>query len=225
MIAANRATTYGTVSRWLLHDLRNPTQALTLITELMGGAGGQDAEVEETVRGASAHLGRLLELMDRALRHPARPAASPAPIALRPVLEFVSAVVRLHRSAVRVDAAEALEAPLPALACAEDDLEHALLNLVLNSIDAMVPGGGTIRIGAAPTEAQLRLTVEDDGPGVEPAIRPRLFEPFATTRDRPLAGLGLPAARELLRRSGGTIEHIPAPHGTRFDLRVPAWVR
>ncbi len=73
LIAANRATAYGAVSRWLLHDLRNPTQALTLITELMGGPGGMDPDLLKTINESTAHLARSLELLDRVLRAP-RPA-------------------------------------------------------------------------------------------------------------------------------------------------------
>ena len=68
------------MARWLIHDLRNPTQALTLITELMGeGPEAGDPGTVETIREATAQLSRSLELLDRLLRLP-RPAVEAAPL-------------------------------------------------------------------------------------------------------------------------------------------------
>ena len=60
---------YGQVARWLVHDLRNPTQALTLVSELLNEAYGPDDEPpERTIREAATHLVRSLETLDRLLR-------------------------------------------------------------------------------------------------------------------------------------------------------------
>ena len=65
----NRAAAYGTISRWLLHDLRNPTQALTLVTELLDDPAMADPELLGTIQSSTAHLTRSLELVDRVLRN------------------------------------------------------------------------------------------------------------------------------------------------------------
>ena len=104
------------MARWLIHDLRNPAQALTLITELMGEApeAGDPAAVE-TIKEATGRLSRSLELLDRLLRLP-RPAVEPAPLSLRDSVEFVGALHRSHRSGMRLDLEGALGAVLPAVA-------------------------------------------------------------------------------------------------------------
>jgi signal transduction histidine kinase len=212
------------VARWLVHDLRNPIQALTLIPELIGESSGVDQEARDTFRHSTERLGRLLVLLDHVLRAPPADTTA-APISLHAPLGFLRAVMSLHRGAARLDPAQALEARLPAIRGVEQHLEQAMLNLLLNALEAIGAGEGTVQITAAEDGPRVIMAFEDDGPGVSPEVRGQLFESFATTRHRPLAGLGLVAARELLRRSGGTLVHTPTPRGARFEIGLPIWRR
>jgi two-component system NtrC family sensor kinase len=84
--------------------------------------------------------------------------------------------------------------------------------------------GGHVRIAAERTETGVRLSVEDDGPGVSSTIRERLFEPFVTTKDVGKGtGLGLAVCRGLVEGAGGSIE-LDAAHapGARFVLDLPS---
>ena len=214
-LAANRAAVYGQVSRWLIHDLRNPTQTLTLVTELMSEEpGGSDDGARETVQKAAAHLTRSLELLDRALQQPL-PRSDPRPVSLRPILEFIASLHRVHRSPIALDLTASLPLPLPAVAGAEADLEHALLNLVVNALDAFGERtDGRIAIAAEVDGTRLTLHISDDGPGVPEEIRERLFQPFVTTkRAGPPAGLGLTVARQLLTSYGGGLRYQPVDGG------------
>jgi C4-dicarboxylate-specific signal transduction histidine kinase len=79
-----------------------------------------------------------------------------------------------------------------------------LLNLLLNAIEAIGQCEGTIRLDAVAKGGKVEVTVSDNGPGVAPELRGRLFEPFVTTKRRiQLSGLGLPVARELVGKVGG----------------------
>jgi len=204
----NRAATYGTVSRWLLHDLRNPTQALTLVLELLDDPGMADRELISTIQSSTAHLTRSLELMDRVLR-PVPPGMEAGLVSVSDSLEFVGSVLRVHKSPVTVD----WEAPAPALPLVRgvrEHLDHALLTLLLNAIEAIGQREGTIRLGAVSKGGNVEVTVSDDGPGVAAELRGRLFEPFVTTKRRvQLSGLGLAVARELVGRVGGTLDLVP----------------
>ena len=199
---------YGQVSRWLIHDLRNPSQALTLITELMQGEPDPDDDPpENTIREATRHLVRSLELLDRVLRGPSRPAQL-GPVSLREHFDFLDALHRVHRSPVALDLSGVLLSSLPAVAAVDDHLEHALLNLLLNATEACGNRPeGRIAVSADVADGKVALRFEDNGQGIAPEVRNRLFQPFATTRvDRPFAGLGLAVARDLVVASGGTLE-------------------
>jgi signal transduction histidine kinase len=205
----NRAATYGTVSRWLLHDLRNPTQALTLVLELLDDPTMADRELLGTIQSSTAHLTRSLELVDRVLRN-APPGLEPGLVSVSDSLEFVGSVLRVHKSPVTIEVGNALTS-LPLVRGVREYLDHALLNLLLNAVEAIGQREGTIRMSAAAKGGSVDVTVADDGPGVVPELRMRLFEPFVTTKRRiPLAGLGLAVARDLIGRAGGTLELAPA---------------
>jgi two-component system C4-dicarboxylate transport sensor histidine kinase DctB len=224
LAAANRLAVYGQVARWLVHDLRNPTQALALITELMGEnpAGGDGAAVD-TVREATAQLARSLKLLDRLLRLP-RPIAESASLSLVDSLEFVAALHRSHRSGVRL---ELPAGSLPAVCGTTHDVEQILLNLLLNSLDAMgAQAGGRLAVRTAVVGTEVQMSVADNGPGIAPEQRARLFEAAPMMQEGRLRGLGLAVSRGLARRYGGDLVHsaVDAP-GARFELRLPLWRR
>ena len=219
---------YGQVSRWLIHDLRNPSQALTLITELMQGDSNPDDDPpENTIREATHHLVRSLELLDRVLRIPSR-TAEPRPVSLRAHLEFLDALHRVHRIPVTLDLSGALLPSLPAVTAVEDHLEHALLNLLMNATEACGDRpDGRVGISATVGEGKVSLEIGDNGRGIAPELRDRLFQPFVTTRaDRPFAGLGLAVARDLLAGSGGTLEFDGERRdGACFIVTLRTWSR
>jgi C4-dicarboxylate-specific signal transduction histidine kinase len=225
--AVNRSAVYGQVSRWLMHDLRNPSQALTLMVELMNDepAEGEDAPVH-TMREATRHLVSSLELLDRILRMPSRTSGELGPVSLHDQIEFIGALHHAHRSPVTLDMHAALAAHLPAVAAAEDHLEHALLNLLVNALEGCADKtDGHIGITATVAEGTVTITVEDNGRGVAKEVDGRLFEPWVTTRtDRPFAGLGLAVARDLVTRMGGTLTHEKgAGQGAKFVMTLKTW--
>jgi signal transduction histidine kinase len=216
----NRAATYGTVSRWLLHDLRNPTQALTLVLELLDDPGMADRELLGSIQSSTVHLTRSLELVDRVLRN-VPPGVEPGLVSVNDSLEFVGSLLRVHKSPVTIDVGDGLSS-LPLVRGVREYLDHALLNLLLNAVEAIGQREGRIRLNAVAKAAIVEVTVADDGPGVVPELQTRLFEPFVTTKRRiPLAGLGLAVARDLVGRAGGTLELAPpAGRGACFRMTL-----
>ncbi|APZ43000.1 sensor histidine kinase [Acidihalobacter ferrooxydans] len=108
------------------------------------------------------------------------------------------------------------------VACQRSALVGAMLNLATNAISAGGPGVA-LRLGIAmPTPQSLRLSLEDDGPGIDPAIAERIFEPFFTTSTQG-TGLGLPVVRAVMDAHAGEVRVEPARHltGARFTLELP----
>ena len=107
----------------------------------------------------------------------------------------------------------------------ERQLEHVLLNLLLNACDALPRQDGVIAVGAAHLGDRIEITFADNGPGLPPDVAGRLFRSRAATRtDAPLSGYGLLVASELLRSSGGSLRHVPtADPGARFVISLPVW--
>jgi signal transduction histidine kinase len=106
----------------------------------------------------------------------------------------------------------------------DDRLVHqALLNVVINAVQAMPRGGRlTLRAGLefAQSRAFASIDVIDTGPGIPVEHQPRLFEPFFTTKPNG-TGLGLPLVKRIIDAHGGEIEVLSSPEGTTFRIRLP----
>ncbi len=103
-------------------------------------------------------------------------------------------------------------------------IEQVLLNLISNAVDAVgdVPGGD-VRVVVEGSDGMARVHVEDNGPGIDPRIADRMFEPFQTTKPAGKGtGLGLPISRRLARSWGGDLTAVNLdPRGARFTLTIP----
>lgn len=101
-----------------------------------------------------------------------------------------------------------------------DALSGVVENLVHNAVNAG-GAGVAVALGFAPGSGCLEVTVADDGPGMDPELAARAFEPFVTTRGAG-TGLGLAIARSVMRSHGGGIHLETAPgEGARFTLQLP----
>ncbi|WP_370451645.1 sensor histidine kinase [Corallococcus sp. CA031C] len=222
---AERLATFGQLVGSIGHELRNPLGVIETSLFILKGrpAAQEDPRVAK-------HLERIGEQVDVAnhivtslldmIR--ARPLTH-APVRLEEVwTSALGAVVPPAR--VRVSA-RGLEA-LPPLRGDPVQLLQVFVNLLDNAVQALGDAAGEVRLEAALAESGARevwLVLEDSGPGLEPAIRARVFEPLMTTRARGL-GLGLALVRRILERHGGGIEHAPREGGlggARFVLRLP----
>jgi signal transduction histidine kinase len=219
LVDQERLTVLGEAAGVVAHEVRNPLGAIinavaVLKREKLGPTGSMAAEmlVEEATR---------LDVMVRDLLDVVRP-LEPRPrplhlgeLAQRTVLHFQE---RRQSEGIRWEVDE--EAELPLVEADETLLQMALENLVRHAVDSS-PRGGLVRVGLARAPAGVRLSVEDEGPGVSQADAPRLFEPFFTTRTNG-TGLGLAVVRRVVVAHGGTVQVSPRPErGMRFELHLP----
>ena len=144
-------------------------------------------------------------------------------VPLGAVVERASALVFAGvRNGPRVNAEPSLDGVR--VRCDQDRLVQVLVNLLQNAHDALRGTiGGSIRISAELEADAVCIAVDDDGPGVDPRVSGRLFEPFTTTKPPGEGtGLGLYTSYMLVRAMQGTLQLEPRPaRGTRALLRLP----
>jgi signal transduction histidine kinase len=100
-------------------------------------------------------------------------------------------------------------------------LREVLLNVVLNSIDAL-PQGGTITLGARRIDGYASIEVSDNGIGIPSSIKHRIFDPFFTTKGVRRSGLGLSISYEIIQRHHGEIQvESQEGIGTTFMIQLP----
>lgn len=120
---------------------------------------------------------------------------------------------------VRIE--QRLTAPSSVMAMS-GEVVSALVNLVVNAIDAMAGKGGTIILRSGESNGGSFVTVEDDGPGMPKEVEKHVFEPFFTTKGTEGTGLGLAMVYACMQRHGGTVTLATQPgQGTTFTLWFP----
>lgn len=196
-----------------LHDVSN---ALTVILGWLDEAARTGLPADELERALGVASRKAREA--RNLAREAIGASSP-----RSESRAIGAAVREIVDALAIESARAgvsivVEGDGDAEVDGAAALGHVLTNLLLNAL-AFSPADSTIRIALETDPRAVRLTIADQGPGVEPALVDSLFE--GRTSRPGGAGIGLRHAREMLRRLGGDLVHLDSTRGASFQLRVP----
>ena len=125
----------------------------------------------------------------------------------------------------RVEVVAELDPALPDAWIDAPAVHQAMTNLVLNAVEAAPERTGMVEIASRHEAAtdQIVVTVRDNGAGIPDAIRPRLFEPFVSSKGQRGTGLGLAVARKIAERHGGALEVASSSAaGTEFVLRLPS---
>ncbi len=129
-------------------------------------------------------------------------------------MQLVGPACRHRRVELLVDAADAAVS----LSADEEQLRHLLLNLVLNAVEAVAPGG-QVRIVSRIAADEVTVAIHDTGPGPPADVADRLFEPFSTGKPEGI-GLGLTVARQIAEAHGGSLS-FSNEDGTCFTVMLP----
>lgn len=204
------------------HEVRNPLNSIKLLLALLAEdiASGREDARKETLQTLEYEISKLTRFTEEFLTW-SRP-ASEVREALDPV-DLVRGVVDLagaEASERGVELTMAQDTGLPSVDGDRQRLEQALLNLVLNAIQASAAGGRVVIHSQAAAAGGVDIAVNDSGPGVAEQHRDRLFEPFFTTRSDG-TGLGLANAGRIAAEHGGRIRLDDTDAGARFVLELP----
>jgi PAS domain S-box-containing protein len=219
---AEKLAAVGTVSAGLAHEIRNPLNAATLQLQLLERRVrriSEDAGVLEPLDTVRQEIARLANLVTDFLTF-ARPTAldlvqtNLVDIArgvvglLQPVAAERNVVLSLHADGepVRVEADV-------------QRIKQVLLNLVRNALDAVPGDTGRVDLHIERDGAGARITVRDNGPGVDKALAARVFEPFFTTKEMG-TGLGMAITHKVVDLHGGAIG-IQNEAGAVFTITLP----
>lgn len=148
-------------------------------------------------------------------------ATVPKPVDLAQGIADTLTILKSKAKQKKVELGITLSPSLPRIEAFGGELNQVWSNLVSNAIDA-VPEGGRVNVTAAVDGKNVTIKVTDNGPGIDPKVVPRIFEPFVTTKEVGQGtGLGLDMARRIVRRHHGTISFTTGPQGTEFTVTLP----
>lgn len=232
VVRSERLASVGRLAAGLAHEIGNPIAAILSFQELV-----LDGELDEDQREFVVRMKRETERVHRILRDLldfARPAASGVvgknalgedevgTASAREAIEHVVALVGPQKSLADVTVAVAIDEDLPAIGMRAERVEQVLLNLVMNAADVVPKAEGRIRVRARREGQSVVIEIEDNGGGIAPSVRGRLFEPFVTTKEVGKGtGLGLAVCRGLVESAGGEIQVLDGDEGAVFVVTLP----
>jgi signal transduction histidine kinase len=216
----SKAATMAAVASGVAHELSTPLGVIVGRAEQI-----RDRAADERTQKAAHAILEQAANVDEVVRG-FLGLARGAPIALQEVapakLVAEAAELVAHRFArAGVTLATPIAADLPAIRCEPLLFKHALVNLLLNAVDAS-PAGSTVTLDVSRAGAEVAFVVTDDGEGITPAAAARAKEPFFTTKGHG-TGLGLAIAHEIASTHRGTLSIGPRPtRGTEASISIPA---
>jgi PAS domain S-box-containing protein len=226
LIHSERLATIGQVAANVAHEIRNPLVTIGGFARSILKRSGDEARARESAEIIVGEVSRLeailSEIMD--FTKPAMPVLKRQPVGGS--LERVATVMGPEAAAMEAEIAVETDPGLPEAEYDEKQIHQVLMNLVRNSLEAMAedPRPGQARrvlVRARFVDGEIRVEVEDTGPGIPLSIMPRLFEPFFSRKEHG-TGLGLAVVRKILHDHGGDVSARNAPGGgALFTLRLP----
>ena len=220
MSRAEHLATLGELATGLAHEIRNPLAGIAGVIEIIGrdlpSTSPARAVVKE-VRAEIAQINRILtDLLQTARPHPPEIRRSD----LNTTVEHAVMLARQQALSKPIQIELKRDPSLPEVEHDSGQIHQVLLNLLLNSIQAM-DGAGKITVSIERQDESAAIVVTDNGRGIPPETLPNIFRPFYTTKGNG-TGLGLSLARRIVEEHHGRIDVSSAiGKGSRFVVLLP----
>jgi two-component system nitrogen regulation sensor histidine kinase NtrY len=225
LIRAQKVAAWREVARRLAHEIKNPLTPIQLCAERLrrhfAAAPSQTRGlVEECTGTIVGEVESLKGLVDEFSQFARMPAPRAMPTDLHALLTDVLGLYRGIFADVELRPRFAGE--LPHVSVDPEQIRRVVINLIDNAVEAMEQRGAIeIETHHAPAENLVRIVVADNGPGIPPGEREKLFLPYYSTKKRG-SGLGLAIVRRIVAEHGGSIDVTDnTPRGTRFAIELP----
>jgi signal transduction histidine kinase len=221
LVTQERIAALGRAAAQVAHEVKNPLAGLLLYSLHLKSKATNFSEsetylVDKIVETINHLISRVEQIMGY---------ARPVSLTLRPgnVSQFVKDILDLLKPQLTANKVEVRLSlgQQPAYAMVdESSVRGALMNLILNAIEAM-PEGGVLNVAIDRTDEMLRLEITDTGRGIAEEEVKKIFEPFYTTKAQGL-GLGMPYAKKIIDQHGGTMSLDSRPgEGATISVTLP----
>lgn len=220
LVQANKLSSLGQMAAGIGHEINQPLTAIAIRAQnaynLIGN--GRTAEAAKAVQEISALTGRMGAITQELRRFARRGDGRVGKVRLQAIFQGTQLLlgdrIRTTGTVLNIDPADI------SVVGGQGRLEQVFVNLIQNAMDAM-GDGGQIDIIIHGTGKTVSITIRDTGPGISPALRERLFQPFTTSKDDGL-GLGLVICRDIIADFGGELNLVPSKIGASFEITLKA---
>lgn len=219
MLLAERLSMTGKIARTVAHEVRNPLTNLTLALENLKD---ELPENNESVKLYSEiierNANRIEQLIGEMLNSSKPKDLNLELTALDDILEetLLLAVDRMNLNQMRLE--KNIETGLPRILVDKEKIKIALLNIIINALEAMQPGTGVLKLDASLNSDTIIIRITDNGKGIHHDDLEKLFDPFYTSKEDGM-GLGLTSTKNILNSHSATIDVISKVNeGTTFFI-------
>lgn len=230
MLQVSRLATIGEMAAGVAHELNQPLTAIANYAQACGRLLGRpDADLDEirtAMREIAAQAVRAGDILRRLRSLAQSQSMRREPADLNAMIEAIRDLIladgRVHRARVQFD----LAGQLPPVSIDTAQIQHVILNLVRNGLEAQAGPDGSpreliVRTRLAP-DGDVEIAVIDNGPGLSPQALERMFDPFFSTKPEG-TGLGLAISNTVVRAHGGALTYRRDKlGGACFSIRLPA---
>jgi len=225
--------TVGRLAASIAHEINNPLEAVTNLLYLLGEERGLPEQAKDYLALAQRELERVAQISRQTLQF-SRETMGPVRTRIDDLMEEVLSLYgrRIAEKNLRIE--RQYDCPEEAMVY-PGEMRQVLSNLITNAVEAsLLRGRLRIRVRCTrswsdPGVRGLRISVGDNGSGIDPAVQHRLGEPFFTTKGQRGTGLGLWVTRSIIQRYGGEMQLrssvAPERHGTVFSIFLPTNLR
>jgi len=219
-----RLSVLGEIAAVMAHELNNPLAAISMFSQMLrkglDTGSGLRSHAEVIHRNAESCKTTIRSLLDMATTPTSEFTEFDVEQLILDVRQLLEPVARRAGTQVSIGA----RAENPMAFGDELQLRHALVNLVMNAVQALQPRrDGKVVMESENRGEELAIIVRDNGPGIAEEIRERIFEPFFTTKaPGDGTGLGLPTSRRIVDAQGGRLQLLRTDgEGTVFEILIP----
>jgi signal transduction histidine kinase len=218
-----RLAALGDLAAGVAHEVRNPLNAIGMGIQRLAWESSPVEDQEEyrsLCQIIRAEVARLNTIVQDFLTLARAPTLQHQSVAVETLLQEVASLMEAEAKVRSLVLTVQASAALPTLLLDRQQMKQALINVVLNAIQA-TPPGGTVQVTAAAEGNRVRITIIDSGSGIAADMLDRIFDPYFTTKPDG-TGLGLPIALRIIQAHGGTLDVSSVPgQGTTVDVRLP----
>jgi two-component system, NtrC family, sensor histidine kinase HydH len=220
LVRASKLAVVGEMSSIIAHEVRTPLGILRSSAQMLQREAGISEEGHELVGFIESETERLNRLVS-AMLDTARPRApSYGEVDLHALIRQSVAMLAAQTAKKAVLVSESLQAANSVIECDEEQMTQVLLNLLMNGLQ-ILDHGGRIDVASHDDGQYLYIEIADDGPGIDPAERARVFEAFFFKREGGV-GLGLAIVQQIVAAHRGEIEATEGKlGGALFRIRLP----
>jgi signal transduction histidine kinase len=219
LLHQEKMAAFGLLAAGIAHEVGNPLTSISSLVQMLQRR-DCDEYAHEKLALVNGQLSRIQNIL-RELINFSRPTSTERTrVPVHEVVEEALNIAKYYKGANRRTIEADLPHDLPFLEGVRDHFVQAILNLVLNAVDATTKDG-RIRLTASERDGHVTINVRDDGHGIAPEDAAKLFQPYFTTKKHG-TGLGLFVTRKLLADQGGTVDFVSVPEGgAEFRIRLP----